>query len=121
MKRVMVLAVGLFTLMVLGMAQDKPKDDGKTPSLTPAQRETIRKFQLDDQRLDSAIKQRQLEIVQAQLQQQQNAKKFQDYVAGICGDKFQFDMASDELRCIAKPTPTPTPTPAPTPTPEKKK
>lgn len=91
--------------------------DNKPPVLTPEQRETIRKYQLDDQRLDGAIKQRQLEIVQAQQQQQQNAKRFQDYVAGVCGSKFQFDMANDDLRCIVKPTPTPTPSPSP----EKKK
>lgn len=102
-KLLHVLLGALLAIAVVGAEDNKP------PTLTPAQRETIRKFQLDDQRLDSAIKQRQLEIVQAQQQQQANAKQFQAFVANVCGDKFIFDQASDELRCVAKPTPTPTP------------
>lgn len=94
-------------------------EDPKPPVLTPQQRETIRKFQLDDARASDAIKQRQLEIAQIQQQQQANAKRFMDYVAQVCGEKAQFDMGSDELRCV--PRPTPAATPSPTPTPEKKK
>lgn len=80
-------------------------ENNEPPVLTPQQRETIRKYQLDDTRFDSAIKQRQLEIGQLQTQRQDNAKRFMDYVAGVCGQDFSFDFNSDDLRCVAKPKP----------------
>lgn len=92
------------------------------PVLTAEQRAEVRKLQLDDQRAETAIKQRQLEIVNIQQQQQLNAQRFQAYVADLCKDpdsKYRFDMSSDDLRCVAKPTPAPTAA-NPKPTPEKK-
>lgn len=76
-----------------------------TPVLTAEQKETIRKFQLDDARISGRLKDLQLEMIQLQQQSQQNAKSFRDYVAGLCKEPagYTFDFNSDDLRCIAKP------------------
>ena len=111
------------TILAAALGFSGMQNKGQVPVLNPEQRETVRKFQLDDERIAGQIKQRQVEILQLQEQGRQNAQRFQSYAASLCKDPngYQFDMSSDELRCIPKPTPSPTPVPTATPAQKEKK
>lgn len=102
-----VALVSTWVLFLVAMAAAAQKTNDKAvPVLADADKTKIREFQLRDVRFADAIKQRQLEIVSLQTQQQQNLREFQGFIAGVCkNDRYEFDVTSEELKCVGKKSP----------------
>ena len=74
------------------------------PALTADQKLKLREFQLQDSRVDAAIKYHQLEIVRLQGAQQKNQLDFNRYAETLCKPG-KLDTSSDDFKCLPEEKP----------------